>query len=183
MESYVTYDEILTKCAALNEKYSIDEETFYQVVDQLIDSDLPTKQKIIEGYQQLMKAVSMEMEQMEAAVSLQPTCQMGCAFCCYFPIVINKMEAKIIRNSFDQLPASRKNKINDHIKQYYETYGQKVEKLGKLDVVSDADAKYNYKKSRASLCNARYRIQSMSCIRNQAIAMQNLCELYGSCCM
>ncbi|UOQ85797.1 YkgJ family cysteine cluster protein [Gracilibacillus salinarum] len=147
MESYLTYDEILTKCEQLNEKYSIDEETFYQVVDQLLESDLPTKQKIIKGYQQLMKAVSEEMEQMETAVSLNPTCQMGCAFCCYFPIVINKMEAKVIQHSIDQMPVSRKNKIKHHIKQYYETHGQEVEQLGKLDVVTDGDAKYNYKKA------------------------------------
>ncbi|QGH34701.1 YkgJ family cysteine cluster protein [Gracilibacillus salitolerans] len=146
MNHYLTHKEIIEKCNELNEKYQINEDVFYQIVDQLIDSNLSPDQKLVHSFQLLLEAVSTEIEQMEKAVELEPTCRMGCAFCCYFPIVINKMEAKLIENSIRQMPKERKERLEKHFANYYREYKGKVDQFSNLDV-ADQNKKYNYKKS------------------------------------
>ncbi|WP_163581923.1 YkgJ family cysteine cluster protein [Gracilibacillus saliphilus] len=146
MNHYLTQEEIIEKCNELNEKYQINEDAFYQIVDQLIDSNLSADQKLVKSFQLLLEAVSTEINQMEKTVDLEPTCRMGCAFCCYFPIVINKMEAKLIKRSITQMPVERKEKIVEHFAHYYREYKEKVDQFSDLDV-TDHNHKYDYKKS------------------------------------
>ncbi|MGN8646989.1 YkgJ family cysteine cluster protein [Gracilibacillus sp. HCP3S3_G5_1] len=146
MNCYLTHQEIIEKCNELNEKYQINEDAFYQIVDQLIDSHLSADQKLVKSYQLLLETVSTEIEQMETAVQLTPTCRMGCSFCCYFPIVINKMEAKLIKRSISQMPKARREQLEKHFANYYRQHQDKVEQFTELDV-TDPDKKYQYKKT------------------------------------
>ncbi|MDX8046211.1 YkgJ family cysteine cluster protein [Gracilibacillus sp. S3-1-1] len=146
MNRYITHQEIIDKCNQLNEKYEINEDTFYQIVDQLMKIELPTDQKIASSYQMLLNAVSEEIQQMEQAVDLTPTCRMGCAFCCYFPISINKLEAKMIKHSINHMPKERKEHLENHFAHYYNTYQDKIGQFEELDV-TDVEKKYEYKQS------------------------------------
>lgn len=142
---YMDYQEVIDKCQQLNEKYQIEEEKFYTVIDQLANTDLTTDQKLVASYQQLLQVVSNEIIVMEEMVDLQPTCQMGCAFCCYFPIVINEMEAKMMKAAMNQFPEERKHALQKHFDSYYKTYKEQLSELDTVEDVND-DFKYSYKK-------------------------------------
>ncbi len=141
----LTYQEVMKKCEQLNEKYQIDEAKFYSVVENLANTDLSTDQKLVASYQQLLQVVSDEIKQMEELVDLKATCQMGCAFCCYFPIVITEMEAKMMKMSIENLPEERRLKLQQHFDQYYLTYQKELREISEMDEVND-EYKYHYKK-------------------------------------
>ncbi|WP_058307650.1 YkgJ family cysteine cluster protein [Gracilibacillus massiliensis] len=142
---FMDYQEVIDKCQQLNEKYQIEEEKFYSVIENLANTNLSTDQKLMASYQQLLQVVSNEITEMEEMVDLQPTCQMGCAFCCYFPIVINEMEAKIMKAAMEQFPKERKQALQQHFNDYYQTYKSELQQIDAIDEVDD-DFKYSYKK-------------------------------------
>ncbi|WP_152654646.1 YkgJ family cysteine cluster protein [Oceanobacillus sp. CFH 90083] len=147
MSKFLTYEEILLKCEEINTTYEINQKRFDKIVDCILDNEeISADHKIAEAFAQLLKAVSEEISEMETTAELVPTCQMGCAFCCYFPIVTNKMEAALIKDAISKMPADRRHFIENHLVQYYQTYEEKVERLGRIDWASDSDAKYRYKK-------------------------------------
>ncbi|UUI00939.1 YkgJ family cysteine cluster protein [Oceanobacillus jeddahense] len=147
MTAFLTYEEIMLKCEEINKKYEINQERFDEVIDCILyEEEMSADDKIAKAFVQLLQAVSEEINDMESTANLTPTCQMGCAFCCYFPIVINKMEAKLIKDAISKMPGDRKHFIEDHLIQYNEMYSAKIERLGNLDLASDPDAKYKYRK-------------------------------------
>lgn len=147
MPTFLTYEEILLKCEEINAKYEINRERFDEIVDGILDKeDVSADDKIAQAFAQLLRAVSEEISDMESTADLMPTCQMGCAFCCYFPIITNKMEAMLIKDAISKMPADRKHFIENHLSEYYQVYEEKVEQLSGIDIVSDSDAKYKYKK-------------------------------------
>ncbi|MFC4559788.1 hypothetical protein ACFO3D_16510 [Virgibacillus kekensis] len=75
MEKYLTVEEIQAKCDRLTNEYEIDGE------------------KLLASFTELLETVSGEITGMENTFGLEATCRMGCAFCCYFPIIINGMES------------------------------------------------------------------------------------------
>jgi len=147
MSTFLTYEEILLKCEEINAKYEINQERFDEIVDGILDKeDVSADDKIAQAFARLLQAVSEEISDMESTADLMPTCQMGCAFCCYFPIITNKMEAMLIKDAISKMPADRKHFIENHLSEYYQVYEEKVEQLSGIDIVSDSDAKYKYKK-------------------------------------
>ncbi|GAA0327758.1 hypothetical protein GCM10008931_19330 [Oceanobacillus oncorhynchi subsp. oncorhynchi] len=147
MPTFLSYEEILLKCEEINAKYEINQERFDEIVDGILDKeDVSADDKIAQAFAQLLQAVSEEISDMESTADLMPTCQMGCAFCCYFPIITNKMEAMLIKDAISKMPADRKHFIENHLSEYYQVYEEKVEQLSGIDIVSDSDAKYKYKK-------------------------------------
>jgi len=147
MSTFLTYEEILLKCEEINTKYEINQERFDEIVDCILDKEeMSADDKIAQAFAQLLQAVSEEISGMEATADLTPTCQMGCAFCCYFPIITNKMEAMLIKDAISNMPADRKQFIENHLSKYYQVYEEKIEQLSDIDIVSDSDAKYKYKK-------------------------------------
>ncbi|MEF3328018.1 YkgJ family cysteine cluster protein [Oceanobacillus oncorhynchi] len=147
MSTFLTYEEILLKCEEINAKYEINQERFDEIVDGiLVKEDVSADDKIAQAFAQLLQAVSEEISDMESTADLMPTCQMGCAFCCYFPIITNKMEAMLIKDAISKMPADRKDFIENHLSDYYQVYEKKVEQLSGIDIISDPDAKYKYKK-------------------------------------
>lgn len=148
MSAYLTYDEILLKCQEINHKYEINQDRFDEIVDYILDEESTTAdQKIQKAFPLLLQAVSDEIQAMEKTVDLQPACRMGCAFCCYFPIVINKMEANLIKNAIDRMKPDRKQFIQKHLLRYFQQYKEPVKELGNLDIVNHPDAKRVYKEA------------------------------------
>lgn len=148
MPQYISYEEVLHRCQIINQQYQINQDRFDQIIDYLIEaSHLTNEEKVNQAFQLLLQAVNEEMAAMEATADLQPTCQMGCAFCCYFPIVITKMEADLIKQAINQMPADRKAFIQRHIADYYHQYQDQVDSQRNLDIAGDPEAKLSYKRA------------------------------------
>ncbi|WP_186578798.1 YkgJ family cysteine cluster protein [Aquibacillus kalidii] len=147
MNTFLTYEEIVSKCEKLNDIYEIEEDKFYRIVENWSDRDVSTDSKLLATYKELLQVVSNEVESMEQAVEMSPTCRLGCAFCCYFPIIINGMEAKLIKEAISHFPKSREEGIKQHLANYYDKYSDEIEQITRLDFENDPDFKYKYKKS------------------------------------
>lgn len=144
MQSYVTYEEILHKCELLNDEYEINEEFFHNIIDELLESDQPANKVIMDGFQYLLEQVNKEIGKMEKHMDVTPSCFKGCAFCCYFPIIITELEAKTMKQIIDHWPAERKEKITNHLQQYFQTYQKEVAEVTSLDRENDPDFKKKY---------------------------------------
>lgn len=147
MKNFLTLEQIQAKCAELNEVYQIDEEKFYGVVDKWVESEASPENKLLASYQELLQVVNEEMEGMQKAVDLTPSCQIGCAYCCYFPIIINEMEAKLMKKAIAAFPKERREELEVHFHHYYEKYDAQLKELTALDFEEDKDFKRTYRKS------------------------------------
>ncbi|KPH71137.1 MULTISPECIES: YkgJ family cysteine cluster protein [Bacillaceae] len=147
MDQYLSFEEIQDKCSRLSDVYEIDEDKFYQIVEKWANQETSTEEKILNSFIELLQMVSEEMSNMEKAVQMEATCRMGCAFCCYFPIIINEMEAKIMKKAIENFPEERRNRIKHHLSNYYQQYGEKLESLTQLDFNEDKDFKLKYRRS------------------------------------
>ncbi|MDQ0351978.1 Fe-S-cluster containining protein [Alkalibacillus filiformis] len=125
--------------------YELNEENFVEVAEYALEKDKPID-RLIEGYHQLLGEVSNEMKRMDDHMGMTPTCQMGCAFCCYFPIIITRLEAKMIIHSIESMSEERKNDVKTHLKTYFEQNEEKVEHCTSLDFQSE-DIKFDYMKA------------------------------------
>jgi uncharacterized protein len=144
MEKFLSYEEIQLKCEQLNDKYQIDEEKFYKVVEKWAERDTTTEEKLVKSFEELLQVVSDEIGSMEATMEVKPTCRLGCAFCCYFPIIVTGMEVKLMKKAIEQMPAERREQIQTHLEQYFEKYGDKLDEITSLDYEEDADFKKKY---------------------------------------
>ncbi|MFD2045401.1 YkgJ family cysteine cluster protein [Ornithinibacillus salinisoli] len=147
MVNYLTFEEIQEKCEKLQDVYEIDEEKFYHIVEKWANEKTTIEQKLVASFSELLQQVSDEITSMEESVDMQATCRMGCAFCCYFPIIINEMEAKLMQKSIANFPAERKRKIQQHLSRYYEKYGEKLDQITAINFEEDENFKYKYRKS------------------------------------
>ncbi|SET16848.1 Putative zinc-or iron-chelating domain-containing protein [Oceanobacillus limi] len=147
METHLTFEEIQNKIEHIQRNYEIDEDKFYQIVEKWSDQDLETEDKLLASFSELLEQVSYEINRMEETAEMKATCRMGCAFCCYFPIIINEMEAKLMKKAIEKFPTDRKLAIQSHLSAYYATYGEKIKQLTSVDFESSEAVKYNYRKS------------------------------------
>ncbi|MRG87434.1 YkgJ family cysteine cluster protein [Salinibacillus xinjiangensis] len=144
MEKFLSFEEIQHKCEQLNEVYQIDGEKFYQVVENWAERNTSTEEKMVNSFKELLQVVSDEIGRMEEKVEMKPTCQMGCAFCCYFPIIVNGMEAKLMKKAIEDFPEERRKGIQSHLKQYFERYGEQLNEITAYDFEEDPDFKKKY---------------------------------------
>ncbi|WP_173917307.1 YkgJ family cysteine cluster protein [Halobacillus sp. Marseille-Q1614] len=145
MQKFLKHQEIIDKSKTINEHYELDARVFDEVVDQLLDSDLNTEEVIIRGFQRLLSEVDNEIERMESFADMKPSCFKGCAFCCYFPIITSRMEAKIMFRSIEKFPEGRKKKIYDHWERYYKEHEDKLQQAMSMDHTEEG-TKFEYKK-------------------------------------
>ncbi|MFD1020784.1 YkgJ family cysteine cluster protein [Thalassobacillus hwangdonensis] len=145
MNEYLSHQEIIDKCRKLNETYELDPGFFEAIVDELLDSDKDTESVILDGFKRLLSEVDHEINRMEASVGMQPSCFKGCAFCCYFPIIITKMEAKMMLKEIEKFPSDRKEKIYQHWESYFDEHKTKLDTALGMDLNGE-DTKLNYKR-------------------------------------
>ncbi|WP_226584912.1 YkgJ family cysteine cluster protein [Halobacillus litoralis] len=143
--SFLKHEEILSRCEKINQSYEVDPRFFDNIVDDLLDSEQDTETVILQGFQKLLTEVDHEIERMETFTSMKPNCFMGCSFCCYFPIVITKMEAKMLFRSIDHFSEDRKKAIYEQWDAYYEKYKDKLSHALAMDY-EDPETKLAYKK-------------------------------------
>ncbi|UFU00637.1 YkgJ family cysteine cluster protein [Radiobacillus kanasensis] len=145
MRTYLTFKDIQDRCTQLNDIYEIEEEKFYRIVEKWADREVPTEEKLVASFSELLQVVSDEINHMEKVVEMEPTCRLGCAFCCYFPIIINGMEAKLMKKAMENFPESRREKIEEHIQNYFAQYGEEIEEMTSLNFEEDKDFKLKYR--------------------------------------
>lgn len=142
----LNYEQVRKKCDEISETYDINEDLFYEVIEDWDETEKPIDDKLKGVFQGLLKIVSNEISTMEDKVSLQPTCQMGCAFCCYFPIIITKLEAKLLQMSMNNFDSEQKEKLYHHIDQYFSKYKHILEQVPDNMEEDIHDVKLAYKK-------------------------------------
>ncbi|UOQ92509.1 YkgJ family cysteine cluster protein [Halobacillus shinanisalinarum] len=145
MERYLKHQEIIDKSKKINDSYALDQQFFDEIVDQLLDSQLESENVILTGFQRLLGEIDQEIGRMEQFSEMTPNCFKGCAFCCYFPIVLSKMEAKMMFRLIDQFSEDRRQEIYNHWDRYYEQYKNKLNLALSMDHTDD-DTKLAYKK-------------------------------------
>ncbi|MEN2767572.1 YkgJ family cysteine cluster protein [Ornithinibacillus xuwenensis] len=146
-EHYLSFEDIQLKCEQLSDEYTIDEEKFYRIVEKWADEEVSTDTKLLASFSELLQVVSTEITCMEEHVQLESTCRLGCAFCCYFPIIINEMEAKLMVKSIENFPEDRRKKLEVHLVKYYEKHGEQLQPMMELDFEEDKNFKLKYRKS------------------------------------
>ncbi|MGP4067195.1 YkgJ family cysteine cluster protein [Halobacillus sp. B29] len=145
MDRFLKHHEILEKCERLNQSYEIDPAFFDNIIDELLDSEAETETVILQGFQNLLKEVDHEINRMESFSGMGATCFKGCAFCCYFPIVLSRMEAKMMFRSIEHFSEQRKNAIFEHWERYYNQQAGKLDTALAMDP-DDPNTKLEYKK-------------------------------------
>ncbi|WP_079479273.1 YkgJ family cysteine cluster protein [Halobacillus salinus] len=145
MDRFLKHQEILDKCEKINQDYDIDPSFFDGIVDELLDREEPAEDIVLAGFQRLLSEVDHEIERMESFADMRPNCFMGCAFCCYFPIIISRMEAKMMFRSIEQFDEGRKEAIFAHWENYFLQHKEKLAKGMAMDS-EDPETKLEYKK-------------------------------------
>ncbi|WP_010093519.1 YkgJ family cysteine cluster protein [Ornithinibacillus scapharcae] len=146
MTQYLSLEDIRVKCERLMNEYEIDEDKFFRIVEGWSEAEVLTEEKLIASFTELLEVVSSEITSMEDHVGLSVTCRSGCAFCCYFPIIINEMEAKLMQKAIDAFPEDRKKQLEEHLNHYYQSYATNLKSIKELDFENDTDFKMNYRK-------------------------------------
>lgn len=141
----LTYDRLMIKINQLSERYAIDEEVFYQIIEHWDQQDLSVEKKLDESFKGLLQQVSVEMDKMDEIIGERPTCFMGCAFCCYFPIIVTGLEAKLIKQAIHRYPKERKEAILKHLAQYQVDHKAKLTEARAIDFKDDPDFKRKYR--------------------------------------
>ncbi|SEA17833.1 Putative zinc-or iron-chelating domain-containing protein [Thalassobacillus cyri] len=145
MTEYLKHQEILDKCERLNKNYEVDPVFFDNIIDELLDSEMDTQSVILNGFKRLLSEVDHEIERMEDYAGMKASCFKGCAFCCYFPIIVTKMEAKMMLKEIEQFPEERKEKIYQHWNSYFDDHAGKLDTALNMDLQAD-ETKLNYKR-------------------------------------
>ncbi|MFS0672094.1 YkgJ family cysteine cluster protein [Ornithinibacillus sp. 179-J 7C1 HS] len=181
---YLSLEEIQERCEKLTNEYEIDEEKFYSIVEKWAEQDVRVEHKLIYSFTELLDVVSSEITSMEEYVGLTATCRLGCSFCCYFPIIINEMEAKFMKQAIANFPEERRKAIQSHLTNYYEKYKDQIEEVVSLDFENDADFKLKYRKTLTpcpmlntdtNQCMA-YEIRPIPCRTYMNYTNPNVCE-------
>jgi Fe-S-cluster containining protein len=126
----LTYEQIVEICQKINERYLPDEEAFWQAVHERLSGRAPS---VLDMFQTLLTVVDDEIQKIEQKAEIAPTCAKGCAYCCYFPIIVTEAEAKLMMEYVHQLPFKEREKIVQHLQKYFHEFDSKIEEVSLLD--------------------------------------------------
>ncbi|MCP8617903.1 YkgJ family cysteine cluster protein [Salirhabdus salicampi] len=144
MKKWLTYEEVQKGISHLNNHYEIDEERYYSVIEKWANSENSADKMLKGAFLELLQGVSDEINDMNEASNMKPTCRLGCAFCCYFPIIVNGMEAKLMVEAIEDMPVERRNELINHLQQYFVNYEEQIKEATSLDFEEDPHFKKKY---------------------------------------
>ncbi|MBA2876621.1 YkgJ family cysteine cluster protein [Thermaerobacillus caldiproteolyticus] len=146
MERHLTYIDIVNICKKINEKYLPTDEPFIEKVDELFAQydEEPPLLFLLRAFQELLQLVDEQIHDIEQKVNIRPTCAKGCAHCCYFPIIITKLEARLIQTYIDRLPAKEREEIQAHLRTYFQQQKEALDVVYAIDFMEDARFKEKY---------------------------------------
>ncbi|MGM8216338.1 YkgJ family cysteine cluster protein [Bacillaceae bacterium W0354] len=117
--------------------FELNEDDFYEITDKYLEKAMPTKKRMIEIYKKLLLETSNKMTDMDEHMGMSPSCQLGCAFCCYFPIIITRLEAKMIIASIEEMSDDRREELINHLRNYFSNYESLIEEATSVDPESE----------------------------------------------
>ncbi|WP_180994283.1 YkgJ family cysteine cluster protein [Bacillus sp. Marseille-P3661] len=142
---YLNHDEITAICNNINAKHIPNEHSFEQKLDELFEfNQLNSSEFLRHSFKELLKNVDSEIKVIEEKVDISATCQIGCAHCCYFPIITTALETSLIVNEISKLPDEKKANIIEHLRHYFNVNEQKIQNLCSIDFEEHNDFKYQY---------------------------------------
>ncbi|WP_054754431.1 YkgJ family cysteine cluster protein [Piscibacillus salipiscarius] len=121
----------------------MNEDDFYDAAEDQLDEAGTSLERMVSVYQRLQQEVSQKMNEMDDHMGMTPNCQLGCAFCCYFPIIISRLEANMIMASIEAMPQSRREEFIHHLKDYFERHKALIDEATALNF-DEEDIKYDY---------------------------------------
>ncbi|SEN68923.1 Putative zinc-or iron-chelating domain-containing protein [Amphibacillus marinus] len=142
---YPSSQEVQKRCAELTEQYEIDDSMFDQIIAHWDEKQGTVEERLTSCFQALLKQVSEEMAKMDNHMSMAPSCQLGCAFCCYFPIIVTELEAKLIIHSIQQLSPKRSEAIKTQLQNYQTLHRDKLDTARQIDFKEDEQFKLKYR--------------------------------------
>ncbi len=132
-------------CDEINEKHIPTEDAFYNKIDDLFEhTNLEGYELILHSFKELLKVVDFEINTIEKNVNISPSCEKGCAHCCYFPIITTKLEAKLMVGTINNMPDERKTQIVNHLKTYFTNHEDAINKLCSINFKEVKDFKLQY---------------------------------------
>ncbi|WP_188207288.1 YkgJ family cysteine cluster protein [Alkalibacillus aidingensis] len=143
--SYKTLSDVKERLERLG-SFELNDERFVEVAEQAIDNETQQpKDRLLYAYKNLLAEVSQQMNQMDDHMGMQPTCQMGCAFCCYFPIIVTKLEANMIIRGIESMEEEQRDQLVQHLQSYFINQKEKVAACTSLDF-EQGEIKHEYMK-------------------------------------
>jgi uncharacterized protein len=143
MSKFKSFEEMKQICEEINASHIPDGSRFDEAIDDILSDEESTADEVVaNAYRHLLQTVDAEIETIEGKMKLSPTCRKGCAHCCYFPIIVTRLEAKLIWETMKQTmgEVAARQKITT----YVENYKDKLSEITSLDFRTDADFKYKY---------------------------------------
>lgn len=145
MKDYLPYQHIVAKCDEINKKFIPNETPFIDTVDRILENDEGTpRELLLLAYQKLLKVVDEQIQKIEDQVDFSPSCFKGCAHCCYHPIIVTRMEAKLIIQWINNQPQKDRENILSHLKHYYKKNEMSISKTCTISFEDDASYKHKY---------------------------------------
>lgn len=136
---------MLNICNKINDNYIPTEDAFFDKIDELFETDeLEGLSFIQHSFKELLKVVDSEINKIEEKVKIAPTCEKGCANCCYFPIIITKLEAKLMITAINSMPDKQRIKIENHLYHYFNKYEEDIKNLCSIKFEEVSDFKHQY---------------------------------------
>ncbi|WP_461201192.1 YkgJ family cysteine cluster protein [Anoxybacillus sp. TBDG-1] len=144
----LTYEQIVRVCKQINEKHMPNGQAFVDAVDTWLEryEGENGKEFMFLAFKKLLFLVDEHIHTIERKVNIRPTCTKGCAYCCYFPIITTRAEAKWIMVKIAELPKQEQERIDQHIQWYGEHYADKIKRVNVLDFTEDQRFKEIYMK-------------------------------------
>ncbi|MED4354693.1 YkgJ family cysteine cluster protein [Schinkia azotoformans] len=145
MKNYLNYKDMVDICNEINEQHIPSEDAFLNKIDELFEhTNLEGKELILYSFKELLKVVDSEINNIEKKVNISPSCEKGCANCCYFPIITTKLEAKLMIGVINRMPDERRNQIVNHLQTYFTKHHDAINKLCSIHFEEISDFKLQY---------------------------------------
>lgn len=182
----LTIDEIRQVAAKINKRTYDYEAPFLQKVDQILDDSEGKHVEAVlgEAFTGLLAQVDGEIEEIESELGVRPSCALGCDHCCYFPIILTRLEVKLMLKVIKSWPAARRQRIAAQIDRYVTTYQAELAELAELDFRENPAFKESYKQKNlpcimldqeTRTCMA-YEIRPIPCRTYLNYASPDVCE-------
>lgn len=132
-------------CNEINEKHIPNEDAFLNKIDEQFEhTELEGYELILQSFKELLKVVDTEIHNIENKVDISPSCEKGCANCCYFPIITTKLEAKLMVGVINSMPDERRTQITNHLNSYFTKHSDAIKKLCSINFEEAVDFKLQY---------------------------------------
>lgn len=143
----LSYKDLTNKVKMINKRDYDYEIPFFEVVDHVLDTSegKHVKTVLTEAFEKLLTQVDIEIKKMEEETQLTSSCASGCAHCCYFPVIVTRLEAKLMLMFINQMPDEKKRTILNQISTYTEKYSSKLTTVQQINFKEDESFKLKYK--------------------------------------